>query len=127
PLRRLVLGCPLTDLDAGVLKPLVPDIAKLLEREVPDAPALDSDSSRLRLAQTILDMLRRQKQTTVILLEDLHWARESFVLLKLVAAGIVKLPVLIVGSYRDDERPDLPQIVPQARLLKLQRFTQNSI
>lgn len=127
PLRRLVLGCPLTDLDAGVLKPFVPDIAKLLEREVPDAPALDSDSSRLRLAQTILDILRRQKQTTVILLEDLHWTRESFDLLKLVAAGITKLPVLIVGSYRDDERPDLPQIVDQAKLLKLQRFSQNSI
>lgn len=127
PLRRLVLGCPLTELEAGVLKPMVPDIAKLLEREVPDAPALDTDSSRRRLAQTILDMLLRQKQATVILLEDLHWTRESFDLLKLVAAGITKLPVLIVGSYRDDELPDLPQIIPQARLLKLHRFSQNSM
>ncbi len=127
PLRRLILTCPLSDLDAGVLKPLVPDIAKLIEREVQDAPALDSEANRMRLAQTILDMLRRQTQTTVILLEDLHWTRESFDLLKTISVGVADLPVLIVGSYRDDERPDLPDILPSAKVLKLQRFTNNTI
>lgn len=127
PLRRLVLTCPLSDLDAGVLKPLVPDIAKLIERDVQDAPALDSEPTRLRLAQTIIDMLRGRKDTTVILLEDLHWTRESFDLLKIIALGVSDLPVLIVGSYRDDERPDLPEILPSARVLKLHRFTNTSI
>ncbi|GIK27663.1 MAG: serine/threonine-protein kinase PknK [Chloroflexi bacterium] len=127
PVRRLVLSAALSDLEAGVLKPLVPDITRLLGRTVEDAPPLDAEPARLRLAQTIIDMLRRQRQTAVILLEDLHWTRESFDLLKTVSHGVIDLPVLIVGSYRDDERPDIPDLLPNASVIRLKRFSNTTI
>lgn len=127
PLRRLAISCHLNDLEAGVLKQIVPDIAKLIGREVGDAPPLNSEASRMRLAQTVLDILRRQKAVTVILLEDLHWTRESLDLLKAISIGMVDLPVLIVGSYRDDEFPRLPEIITNASVLKLHRFTNTTI
>ena len=47
--RRLVLETELTDLEAGILKPLVPDIAALLERDIPDAPELTGTANQERL------------------------------------------------------------------------------
>lgn len=62
PLRRLVLSVALSDLEAGVLKPIVPDISTLLERDVPDAPELAGEAGQQRLAVTIADVIKRQPQ-----------------------------------------------------------------
>src|SRR5260221_2994420 len=37
------------------------------------------------------------------------------------------LPILLLGSYRDDERPDLPDLLPGIPILKLSRLSDNSI
>jgi tetratricopeptide (TPR) repeat protein len=127
PLRRLVLSVELSDLEAGILKPLIPDINNLLERAVPDAPALDGKPGVERMALTVADVFKRADQPVVLLLEDLHWAEESLELLKKLNQFVTARPWLIIGTYRDDERPKLPDDLPGMRVLKLQRLSQAAI
>lgn len=126
-LRRLVLTSELNELEAGILKTVVPDISALIGREIADIEPLEGKAERQRLAYTVADVFRRQTQPIVLILEDMHWGSESIELLKLVLNVTKEKPLLIVGSYRDDERPDLPETLPDMTLLKLDRFSENSI
>jgi predicted ATPase len=122
PLRRLVLTTELNDLEAGVMKTLVPDIDALIGRAVPLAPDLPGEAGQTRLALTITGIFQRQIQPVVLLLDDLQWTGESL----MVLAELLRLPanqaLLIVGSYRDDERPDLPAALPGTRTIRLGRL-----
>ncbi len=127
-LRWLVLLAPLTNLQAGVLKTLVPDIDDLLERPIEDAPEVNPLFAQSRLQATIEAIFAQQKQPLLLILEDLHWAgRESLDLLRRMTHMAATLPLLIVGSFRDDERPDLANAIPQAKPLKLQRLAKDQI
>lgn len=127
-LRWLTLLSELTDLEASVLKPLVPDIANLIEREVADAPILNPADAQIRLFAIIYDIFSRQKHPIVILLEDLQWAEiESLLLLAWLSRTAISQSLLIVGNFRDDERPDLPELLPAAQLLKLKRLPSQAI
>jgi hypothetical protein len=55
-LRQLTLGASLTDEQASVLKPLVPDIERLLEREISEAPELDSQAAQHRLIYAVVEL-----------------------------------------------------------------------
>lgn len=125
--RRLALSTTLSDLEAGVLKDLVPDIGTLLGRYVPDAPELNAKGSQQRLAYTLLDLLKRQTGTVLLILEDLHWTLESLEILKVIVRNLGDLPLLVIGSYRDDERPTLPDDLPEMIPLKLGRLSEDGI
>src|SRR5690606_5122285 len=81
PLRHLVLGVDLDDANAAVLKQIVPDIERLLERTVPDAPALEAGDAQQRLLSTITQLLQtscaRHPHGVLIILEDLQWASKG--------------------------------------------------
>lgn len=125
--RKLVLGAPLPDFTARVLKDLVPDIASLLGREVVDLPPADMKTHRERLSLALLERLHSLDMPILILLEDLHWASESLELLKLLLRAFESIAVLVVGSYRHDERPDLPSELPKSHMLKLERLSHSAI
>ncbi len=128
PLRRLVLASDPDDVEASILKPVVPDIPVLLERDVPDAPEFDSQATQGRLLTTIANILKRHEQPMVIFLENLHWAdEESLALLAWLNQIVAWLPVMIVGSYRDDERPELPSRLREMKMMKLRRLPVPSI
>jgi len=126
-LRRLCLQTDLTDLEASVLKSLVPDIGSLIGRVVSDAPGIDAQGSQIRLFSMIEGMFRKQTQPVVLLLEDVHWADESLTLLKRLSQAVYELPVLVIASYRDDERPNLPDEMPGMPVIKLARFDEQAI
>jgi eukaryotic-like serine/threonine-protein kinase len=128
PLRRLVLASDLDDVEASVLKAVVPDISALLEREVPDAPEFDSQATQGRLLSTVANVLKRHEQPIMMLLENLHWADdESLALLAWLNQIVPWLPVQIVGNFRDDERPELPSRLPETRVIRLRRLSEQSI
>lgn len=127
PLRRLVLSAELGIQEASVLKELVPDIEKLLERAIDDAPEIESSAAQKRLILAIIDVLRRQKQPVVLLLEDLQWTAESLEPLKYLNQLVGGLRLMIVATYRDDERPDLPTLLPAMQLMKLVRLSRTGI
>ncbi len=127
-LRRLALAADLNDTEAGVLSVLTPDIATLLNRPIARVPDIEPMAAQARLLNVVSAVFRRHQQPVVVVLEDIHWAGvESLAVLAQLAQMAPKLRLLVVGTYRDDERPDLPDVLPGMHLLKLNRLTEEGI
>ncbi|HNN95057.1 MAG TPA: AAA family ATPase [Pseudomonadota bacterium] len=127
-LRTLCLAEPLTDLEASILKPLLPDLPQLLRRPLPDAPELSTQAARMRLLLAMEQVLLGSQTPRLLLLEDLHWAQpDSLELLRRLTHNIAAHPVLIVATYRDDERAGLPGELPDAQVLKLPRLGRDAV
>ncbi len=128
PLRRLILNTELSDADAALLKLVVPDIDNLLGRPINAATELDPEQMRSRLNALITSVFHRQTQPVVLILEDLHWAgSESLSVLQQICLAVQDLPLLILASYRDDEKPGLPKELPEMQALKLERLKEQDI
>lgn len=118
--------CILTDLgddEASILKPLVPDISNLVGRDIPDPPSVDPQTTQNRLFALIITLFRRLTQPLLLILEDLHWAGSgSMGLVKHVSREAPNLSLFLIGSFRDDESPNLPERIPEAQVLELSRL-----
>ncbi|MEM6283433.1 MAG: protein kinase, partial [Chloroflexota bacterium] len=125
--RRLVLSSNLKDFELGVLREVVPDINALLEREIPEVPDVGERAGVQRLASAIETLFREQKRPVVLIAEDLHWADESIDILRLLLNEVDELPLMIVGTYRNEEMPQLPEILPNTETLTLERLTDREI
>ncbi|MEM7346674.1 MAG: protein kinase, partial [Chloroflexota bacterium] len=102
---RLILNSTLNDLEAGILRQIAPTIDQLLERDIPEPPHLEGESAQQRLVLTLVSILQRQTQPTLLILEDLHWAREGLAPIKQILNIIEQVPnLMIIGTYRHDER-----------------------
>ena len=128
--RWLALLTELDEREASILKTLVPDIARLLGHNVPDPPEVTPQAAQVRLIKVIEKLFRSQakssaeSQPIVLILEDLHWADgESITILNRLSIIARQLPLLIVGSFRDDESPDLPMLLPPMEIMTLERLT----
>ncbi len=124
-LARLALSTPLSDPEAGVLYEIVPEIAGIVGRAVTPAATLTGDSARQRLALTIAAVLRRQTQPLLLILEDLHWADHSAFapLIDIFGGGHADAPpLLVIGTFRSEDTPDLPDRLPHDGLLHLHRL-----
>jgi len=123
PVRRLIVASELSNLEASVLKEVAPEIERLLERPVADLPKLVQEARAERLGLTLIDLLKRMEIPVVFLLEDLQWSAESLLLLRALNREVDKQSWLLIGAYRDEERPQLPAELPEMQPLKLARLT----
>ena len=99
--------------DAELLEqmgPGAPDVAELVPEfrdrfpSLPPLPSLDPDQARFRLFDSITGFLQNAARDAplVVVIDDLHWAdRSSLLLLEFVAREVRTSPVLLVGTYRD--------------------------
>ena len=127
-LQRLVLLSDPSSLETGVLKPVIPNIARLVNKPVPDIVGLDSERARLRLFSVITALLQRLVRPTLIILEDLQWASdETLTLLNWLLKLTPHQPLLVIGSYRDDEKPELPASFSGIQVMKLDRLSRDAI
>lgn len=127
-LARLVITSELETLEIQVLKEVVTNIEALLNCEVDDAPELPAKAAEERFIEVVSELFQRQTKATLLILEDLHWAgEESLTLLNRLTHFITELPILIIGSYRSEEMPNLPELIPNAGKIKLERFDQERI
>jgi class 3 adenylate cyclase/tetratricopeptide (TPR) repeat protein len=101
---------PLALRDAlGDVAPEIARIAPGLRRLFPDIPQpveLPPELARRYLWNSFHQFVARgaQTQPLLLVLEDLHWADESTLLLtEYLAPLLPEMPVLIIGTYRDDE------------------------
>jgi predicted ATPase len=126
--RHLCLFGTLSDEDAHILKLLVPDIAELIGRTLPDTPVTPNPQlARELLLRAITTLFEQQTRPIVVMLEDLHWANESVDVIVQLQAITANHPLLIIGAYRDDESPDLPRNINGAQMMKLQRLDKSAI
>ncbi len=90
---------------AADIAEIVPNIrGKVSNLETP--PALESESARFRLFDSITTFLKNASQTQplMVVLDDLHWAdRSSLRLLEFLARELGDSRLLLVGCYRDIE------------------------
>ena len=122
-----------------------PEIAKLMPElrhifpDIPEPMQLPAEQQQRYLFNGFRELVRRLgRQTPIVwLLDDLHWAEESsLLLLQHLAQEIDSLPVLVLGTYRDVElevgkpfEKALSQLVRQrlARRITLRRLPQASV
>ncbi len=122
-LRALLVVSEVTEFDASVLLPIVPDLPRLLGRPVSPAPELDGPSMHTRLRQVVQRILHRQARPVVLILEDLQWAASATIeLLRAVEPSVASLALMVIGTYRNEERPKLPADLPGFRVLPLERL-----
>jgi class 3 adenylate cyclase/tetratricopeptide (TPR) repeat protein len=104
----------------GEAAPEIARIAPALRLVVPDIPApldLPPEQARRYLWLSMREFIGRAAQERPLLLvfEDLHWADEStLLLLEYLALHVAELPVMMVGTFRDDE---VEPTSPLARIL----------
>jgi hypothetical protein len=121
-LATLILQTEISEFEASVLKGVVPKIGTLLGYDVADAPQIEAQANYIRLLNVISAVFERQTQPLLMMLEDLQWVTEDLLVLKRLLAQVASLPLLVVGTFRDEERPLLPQELPQANLIRLNRL-----
>jgi tetratricopeptide (TPR) repeat protein len=92
--------------------PGVADIAEIVpevRERLPDLqppPALEPQQARFRLFDSIRAFLKKasQSQPLMLVLDNLHWAdRSSLLLLEFLAPELAEGKILVVGTYRDTE------------------------
>jgi tetratricopeptide (TPR) repeat protein len=127
PVRRLSLSVELSDVEAAILKTIVPEIDVLLDRNISDLPKLGSEAEQQRLILTIANLFKRQSQPIVLLLEDLQWSSESLEPLKHLSQICSDLHLLLVANFRSDERPDLPEELFTMKYMLLERLSSSEV
>ena len=88
-------------------RPLGPiyDLAKAFDTDVQGM--LGADGPRAKLFTAVLTDLQQSSRTTLLILEDLHWADTATLdLVKYLARRIQPLRALLLLTYRDDEIGD---------------------
>ncbi|MBI2913244.1 MAG: AAA family ATPase [Chloroflexi bacterium] len=84
-------------------------LAPELRRLFPDLPPpveMPPEEGRRYLFNALVDFLERaaRAQPMLLILEDLHWADESsLLLLQHIARRLAEMPVVVLGTYRDVE------------------------
>jgi AAA ATPase domain len=91
--------------DAAEMARLMPQLRRLFP-DIPQPLEISPEQSRRILFNAVVELLGRTAATgpMLLLLEDLHWADEGTLsLLNHIARAISRMPVLVVGTFRDNE------------------------
>ena len=116
------------------LAQILPELSKTGTR--PDTSELGPDQARFQLMDAIGNVLAdaAQRLPLVVVLEDLHVADVSSVLLlEFVAATVRNQPLLVVGTFREVELgaapagPQLIRVAQRGQRLSLGRLTQDDV
>ena len=89
---------------AAIAEIVLEILGKLPGLETP--PALDPEAARFHLFDSITTFLKNaaQNQPLMMVLDDLHWAdRSSLLLLEFLARELGEARILLVGCYRDTD------------------------
>jgi hypothetical protein len=127
-LRALSLYADLDDREVAQFRLAVPDVDKLLGRNIPKASLRGPQEIQEKLNRTIGDVLDRVDQPVMIILEDLQWAgSESIDLLTGLVPTVTDRELMIAGTFRDDRPLPFLADLTQVEIFNLQRLTEQGI
>ncbi|MFW5748073.1 MAG: ATP-binding protein [Chloroflexota bacterium] len=131
-LRRLALNISLSTDEAAALRVAVPDIGDFTGGTLPPEDEFASGEAHTRLNLTFDSIFRRAaaQQPILVVLEDLQWTVDLTSDVELINTLIrvgATAPVMVIGTYRDDERGNLPDQFPEAAAIRLQRLNDQEI
>ncbi|MEM8860742.1 MAG: AAA family ATPase, partial [Chloroflexota bacterium] len=125
---NIALNIDLSEIEASILKQIYPQIDSLLDQHIPTIASSTNSDDQERLVLTLVETIKRQAHPTLILLEDLQWARESLApLSQMLQLSNLLQNVLVIGTYRSDESPTIPDELSGAKSLQLNRLTEPEI
>ena len=113
-LRDYTRAVPLEDLRAQIDEAgpdaalLAPDIHRRLP-DLPTSPPASPEEQRYRLFESVCDFLlgipgHSESRGLILILDDLHWADPSSLLLfQHLARRLTRTPLLLAGAYRSEE------------------------
>ena len=127
PVRRLLLSSNISDVDASVLKDLVSDIERLLEKQIPDPDPLDGEKHKERLQSSILSLFQDVRAPLLLILEDIQWSTNSIDTLNRLSSIISDKRIMVIATFRQDEDNKLAQEIPDFHFLELKRLSRNEI
>ena len=90
---------------AGPIAQVVPHIRTMLP-DIPVPPELDWDQARFRFFDSLTSFLGRlsQRVPLVLILDDLHWAdNSSLLMLEFLADEVASRRIMLLGTYREVE------------------------
>ncbi len=114
-LRHYVASCPADELllqigpRRAILAKLVPELGTADGPAVHDRAEAPGEGERYELFDAVASLLREVagSRPTILVLDDVHWADSStLVLLRYVARAVGAAPLLILGTYRETEVPE---------------------
>lgn len=118
-IRPLLLYTPLEDYEASILKDIVPDISVLVGRDIADAPPAEGKEYDGRMVATLVSLVTRQNTPVALILEDIQWTMESFVVLRELLPLAETSALFVVATYQPDLRPTLMAELPTAKSITL--------
>jgi len=121
PLRRLILSTTITPDEAAILKTVVSDVEQLAGVEI-ISTLPETESIQERLFDLILSLFQRQTRPVLLILEDLHNAPDDLAEVAQLGTFIKTMPLLVIGTYRADEQPNLPDALPGFSTIILKRL-----
>ncbi len=114
-LRHYVASCPADELllqigpRRAILAKLVPELGAADGPAVHDRAETPGEGERYELFDAVASLLREVagSRPTILVLDDVHWADGStLLLLRYVARAVGAAPLLILGTYRETEVPE---------------------
>jgi len=126
-LRAVVLQVNIENTEASILKTLLPDLDTLIGRETPPIPSKSPEQLRRDMLNIFEAVMRRVDRPILLILEDLQWVGEGLHYLQHLANFVQETPIMVVGSYRNDEYVTLPSLLPKMQLVELIRFDDRDI
>ncbi|MFZ0705802.1 MAG: AAA family ATPase [Candidatus Korobacteraceae bacterium] len=125
-LLRLALLVDLSDEQAGIIKIVVPEIERVLGRPIPET-AVDPQLFQERLTEVILNLFAHCEAPILLEIEDCHIVGDSLKIMQKLIEKASELRLLIVASFRDDERPQLAIECPGTHVLHMKRFGEREV
>ncbi|MEM8858114.1 MAG: protein kinase [Chloroflexota bacterium] len=122
-ITRLVIELEVNENDLAILKVIAPKIEAVLDQMIPDPPSLPKDLAEKRLINAIVRLFSNIEKPSLFILEDLHWhGADTDLLDRLLQLSLTK-PFLFIGTFRNDEAPELPGQFSIMEPLILERFS----
>ena len=127
PVRRLLLNANVSDVDASVLKDLVTDIERLIEREIDDPEPLEGEKHKERLQLAILSMFQAVRAPVLLILENIQWSPNSIDILNSLSSIITDKRIMVIATFLQDESEKLPEQLRDFQLMELKRLNRQEI